>query len=146
KWLLLLLLISTSYLQSQNFIHGHVIDEHKNDLEGVSVYYKNTTHGVTTNKNGAFQIKYQSGGILVFQYLGYKSQEFLVNDKENWEIRLTPEIVHLNQVELNDVENPAYEIIKKAIAKREENKNKVNAYSASFYSRGLIEVKVDSSN
>lgn len=146
KRLLFLLLLSTTYLQAQNFIHGNVIDEHKNNLEGVSVYYKNTTYGVTTNEEGHFQIKHQSGGILVFQYLGYKSQEFLVDEKSDWKIQLEPEFIQITQVKLDGSEDPAYAIIRKAIAKREENKNRVNSYTASFYSRGLVDVKIDSNS
>lgn len=145
KCLLFLFLLTASYLHAQNFIHGNVKDEHKNNLEGVSVYYKNTTQGVTTNKEGDFQIKHQANGVLVFQYLGYKSQEYLVSEVQDWQIQLEPEFVQLIQVKLEDSEDPAYAIIRKAIAKREANKNRLTAYTASFYSRGLIDVKIDSS-
>ena len=144
KYLLFVFLLYASYLQAQSYIHGKVIDEHKTNLEGVSVYYKNTTHGVTTNKEGNFQIKKQPGSILVFQYLGYKSQEFLIDEQNDWEIQLEPEFVQLTQVKLDGSEDPAYAIIRRAIAKREENKNRLNSYTASFYSRGLIDVKIDS--
>jgi len=145
KYLLFVFLLIASYLQAQNYIHGNVTDEHKNNLEGVSIYYKNTTQGVSSNKEGNFQIELQADGILVFQYLGYKSQEFLVSEQENWQIQLEPEFVRLAQVELDGNEDPAYAIIRRAIAKREENKNRLTAYTASFYSRGLIDVMVDSS-
>src|SRR5690625_1072129 len=145
KYLLFVFLLIASYLQAQNYIHGNVTDEHKNNLEGVSIYYKNTTQGVSSNKEGNFQIELQADGILVFQYLGYKSQEFLVSEQENWQIQLEPEFVRLAQVELDGNEDPAYAIIRRSIAKREENKNRLTAYTASFYSRGLIDVMVDSS-
>lgn len=143
RWLLLLFLIFNSYLHAQSFIQGIVKDEQANNLEGVSVYYKNTTHGVTTNKNGNFQITRQPEGILVIQYLGYKSQEFLVSEQEDWQIQLEPESVHLRQVVLDSSDDSAYAIIRKAIAKREDNKNRLTSYTASFYSRGMVHAKVD---
>ena len=143
RWLLLLFLIFNSYLHAQSFIQGIVKDEQANNLEGVSVYYKNTTHGVTTNKNGNFQITRQPEGILVIQYLGYKSQEFLMSEQEDWQIQLEPESVHLRQVVLDSSDDSAYAIIRKAIAKREDNKNRLTSYTASFYSRGMVHAKVD---
>ena len=143
KWLFFLFLITSSYLHAQEFIQGNVKDEKANNLEGVSVYYKNTTQGVTTNKEGNFQITRQSQNVLVIQYLGYKSQEFLVSEQEDWQIQLEPESVHLRQVLLDSSEDPAYAIIRKAIAKREENKNRLTSYTASFYSRGMVHAKVD---
>ncbi|HLW14548.1 MAG TPA: DUF5686 family protein, partial [Flavobacteriaceae bacterium] len=143
KWLFFLFLITSSYLSAQSLIQGNVKDELANNLEGVSVYYKNTTQGVTTNKEGNFQITRQSQGILVIQYLGYKPQELLVSEQKDWQIRLEPESVHLRQVVLDSSEDPAYAIIRKAIAKREENKNRLSSYTASFYSRGMVHAKVD---
>lgn len=144
KWLVFLFLIFNSYLQAQSFIQGNIKDEKANSLLGVSVYYKNTTQGVTTNSNGDFQINRRPKDTLVIQYLGYKSQELIVDNHKHLEIQLEPESVHLSQVVLDSNEDPAYAIIRKAIAKRNENKNRILSYEASFYSRGIVEVKVDS--
>lgn len=143
KYLLFLFFILHSYLHAQSYIQGNIKDEQNNNLLGVSVYYKNSTHGVTTNTQGDFQIAYQEKDTLVFQYLGYKSQEYLLHHQEYLQIQLKPEAVHLTQVVLDNQEDPAYAIIRKAIAKREENKNRITAYQASFYSRGVVEAKAD---
>lgn len=142
--LLILFFLSNLYLFAQKTIQGSVTNEQANKLLGVSIYYKNTSQGVTTNKNGDFQINSRPKDTLVFQYLGYQSQEIVIANQNFLQIQLEPESIHLRQVILKSTEDPAYEIIRKAIARREENKNKLTAYQANFYSRGMVEVKIDS--
>lgn len=144
NWIFFLFFLSNCYVFAQDLVQGNVKDEQENSLLGVSIYYKNTTQGVTTNRNGDFQINRQPKDTLVIQYLGYKSQELLIADQKYLEIQLIPESVHLSQVVLESNEDPAYAIIRKAIAKRNENKNRIKSYEASFYSRGIVEAKIDS--
>lgn len=144
KWWLVIFFLSNCYLFAQEFVKGTITDEQANSLLGVSVYYKNTTQGVTTNSNGEFQINRRPKDTLVIQYLGFKSQEVVVATQKHLEVQLEPQSVQLNQVILESKEDPAYAIIRKAIAKRNDNKNRINSYEASFYSRGVVEAKVDS--
>src|SRR5699024_1550537 len=75
----------------------------------------------------------------VFQYLGFETVEkHIVVDEFPYTLDV---VLHekpntLDEVVLNAGENPANAIIRKAIAHRKENKAKIKAYTADFYSRG----------
>ena len=143
-WLLILFFTFGYLSQAQDFLKGTIVDDQDNKLQGVSVYYKNTTQGVTTNKEGQFQIKHLKDNTLIIKYLGFKTQELLITNQKDIHVILEPESVHLSEVTLDNKEDPAYAIIRKAIAKKSENKSRINDYKASFYSRGAIQFKADS--
>ncbi|MDR3061248.1 MAG: TonB-dependent receptor [Dysgonamonadaceae bacterium] len=62
-------------MQAQE-ISGTVIDEKNEPLPGVSVSVKGTKDGMPTGLNGKFSLNVtDANAVLVFQYLGYKTQE-----------------------------------------------------------------------
>ncbi|NGM61983.1 TonB-dependent receptor [Sphingobacterium sp. SGG-5] len=62
--------------QSTDPISGRVTDARTQEpLIGVSVYQKGTTNGTVTDVEGRFTLSAPADAILVFQYLGYTSQE-----------------------------------------------------------------------
>jgi len=68
--------------QSYN-MGGTVLDETGDGLPGVSVYLKNRASvGTATDVNGEFKIRAAGGDILVFTYLGYNNQEYLVSKED----------------------------------------------------------------
>ena len=78
----ILVIFCTVTLHAQNFtVNGVVSDGTANDpLPGVSVVVKNTNKGAQTDFNGNYQIdNVTQGSILVFSYIGYESQEIVVD-------------------------------------------------------------------
>lgn len=66
----------SAFAQTLN-LKGVVTDAETGEtLIGVSVVQKGTTNGVTTNIDGEYSINVTSGSIIVFNYLGYDTQEF----------------------------------------------------------------------
>lgn len=65
--------------QNENFfiVKGIVSDYLTNEkLTGVNVFMKGTTTGAVTNENGSYSLKVSDGRhILVFSFVGYKTQE-----------------------------------------------------------------------
>ncbi|MFA8436768.1 MAG: carboxypeptidase-like regulatory domain-containing protein [Marinifilaceae bacterium] len=64
-------------------------------LPGASVFWKNTNIGTATDPEGRFELKQTNqSGILIVQFVGYKTQEVKVNSHEGKEllIELTPSI------------------------------------------------------
>jgi len=63
-------------------VEGTVKDaEFGEPLPGVNVIVKNTTVGLSTDFDGNFSIgSVQSGQVLVFSYLGFKTQEIVLTD------------------------------------------------------------------
>jgi len=66
-------------LFGQNTVTGTVTDKTFNEpLLGASIVVKGTTNGTTTDFDGNYSIEAENGEILVFSYIGYKSQEIEV--------------------------------------------------------------------
>lgn len=83
--LLLMLLFSgfsTFSLQAQEQIKGTVLDVGGNPIPGVSILQKGTSNGVVTDFDGIYSMKIKKGQkILIFSYLGFKTQEVSIAGK-----------------------------------------------------------------
>ena len=144
--LLLSLLLLTLSLLSHAQIKGTITDAKNEPLPFVNVIIENTYKGTTTNDSGYYELNVIETKTynLIFQYLGYKTIKKTVRiDKFPFllDITLEEEKVSLDEVIINAEENPANIIIRKTIAKRKENLEKIKSYKADFYSRGLIKIK-----
>jgi len=67
-------------------------------IPGVTVKIKGTTSGVQTGTNGKFTISVPSGGVLVFTFVGYTTQERAVGTSSNLNVVLEPESKQLGEV------------------------------------------------
>jgi hypothetical protein len=82
--LLLVLLFGTIDAMAQGLVKGVVKDVAGNTLPGVSVYVKgNPQNGSVTDINGGFSIKASSKAVLVFSYVGMKTQEVNVGGRKD---------------------------------------------------------------
>ncbi|WP_299055426.1 SusC/RagA family TonB-linked outer membrane protein [uncultured Polaribacter sp.] len=84
--LLLALVVQISFAQ-QKTVSGTVSDE-SGELPGVSVIIKGTTKGAETDFDGKYTIKANSGDVLVFRYLGYKTVEKTVGTSNTVNVKL----------------------------------------------------------
>jgi TonB-linked SusC/RagA family outer membrane protein len=93
-WLLLATALSVIIPEgafSQQVFSGKVMDENKFPLAGVSVTIKGESKGAVTDEAGAFTLSIPgSGTVLVFSFLGYRSQEVKAVTK-NLQIQLLPD-------------------------------------------------------
>lgn len=142
-----LLLLNTLFLAStiSAQITGLVTDEKGEPLPFASIYVQGTSTGTTTNYDGEYELDLEPGTYqLVFQYVGYKQRTKKVKvaaDPIELNIKLPEEAVNLNTIEiLANAEDPAYAIIRKAIAKRKYYKNLVNTYSCDVYIKGNMKI------
>ncbi|WP_242084842.1 SusC/RagA family TonB-linked outer membrane protein [Aestuariivivens sediminis] len=96
--LLFILLIPLSVLGQEITVSGTVIDEEfKQPLPGVSVLVKDTTQGTVTNFDGKYELTVNKGDILVFSYIGMKSQELIAN-AATVNVVMQPDIAQLDEV------------------------------------------------
>lgn len=80
-------------------VDGKVNDEKGEGLPGVSVRLKGTQQGTLTNADGAFELEVtDKAAVLVFSFVGYKSQELAVGDRTNLVVSLVPDDKSLNEV------------------------------------------------
>ena len=127
-------------------VKGKVTDENGNPLAAVSIHIEDTYIGTTTNEAGEYylDIKKQGKLVIVFQYLGYKTQKIKhVFEKflKTLDVKMEEENIELNTVVIDVKNNPANEVIRNAIASKKENSEPTNNYKADFYSRGIFKIK-----
>ncbi|MBE0651135.1 MAG: TonB-dependent receptor [Bacteroidales bacterium] len=67
-------------------------------LPGVSVLLKGTTTGTVTDLNGHYSITVPKTGILVFSYVGFKSQEIIVGEQKVINVSLSSKSIGLNEL------------------------------------------------
>lgn len=83
----------------QKSISGVVYDADSGEtLPGVTVNIKGSNTGTVTDLDGSFEIKAESGSILVFSFVGYVSQEVIIKDQTSLSINMETDIASLEEV------------------------------------------------
>ena len=127
-------------------IRGKVLSKDNAPVPFVNIFIENTYIGTATNEYGNYELNYNIKGkvVLIFQYLGYKSQKHILDITSypyNFDVVMEEEDFQLQEVVLTNGENPANQIIKNAIASKKKNTEKTNRFEADFYSRGIFRAK-----
>jgi len=110
-------------LNAQNYqLHGQVVDENGEGLPFATIHEKNTTKGTTSNALGFYTLESNQAQLtVVFQYVGYKTQETRVDLvlAQQLNVQLEPDVLVLEELVVESgAEDPAYAIIRKAIDSR----------------------------
>lgn len=126
----------------QYSISGKITDAEGKPVPFTSIYLKNTTRGTSANDLGLYEFRVSSGTYdVVYRFVGYKEKvEHLTvgNSNLQHDVVLEKEIYQLKEVSVNGSgEDPAYAIIRKAIGKRKQYLNKLEAYSCDVYIKGV---------
>ena len=91
--------LQQSNSQQTKKVYGVVKDEAGETVIGANVWVKGTTTGVVTDIDGRYQITLNDPkAILVFSYLGMKTQEVAVGNKLEINIVLVPDAERLDEV------------------------------------------------
>jgi len=125
---ILLFSLSIGNLHAQ--LTGLISSNTNEPLPFASIYVQGTTKGTTSNEHGRYQFDLSPGDYkIVCQYVGYEQKVF--------DIKITGESVQLTEVVIKaNAEDPAYPIIRKAIAKRNYYKELVQSYECNVYIKG----------
>ena len=139
KILFLYLLLGSTALLGQ--LSGVVVDENDQPMPYVSIYVKGASVGTTTNAQGEYLLKLTSGNYqIVYQFVGYQSVErdIIYNGAPlRIDVTLLPQALLLDEVVVAaDAEDPAYRVIRAAIAKRKFHLNQVQKYACDVYVKG----------
>ena len=98
-FLLFLFQLSFFYVAAQTNITGKVTDIKGVPLQGVTIKIKNKTGGVGTDVNGNFKLKAETGNVLVFSSVGFKTFEYNVaSDRNDITISLAEDVSNLDEV------------------------------------------------
>ncbi len=122
-------------------IRGSIVSDKGEPLPYVGIFVKTSHSNTSSNLDGKFETKVPPGIYeLVIQCLGYQTERETVTVKDDWldlNIVLKSAVYTLGEVriKLKD-EDPAYAIMRKAIAMAKFYKYQVQEYSAKSYIKG----------
>ncbi len=92
-------MIGNEKQQVGNTVNGNVTDDMREPLPGVTVFIKGSSSGTITDVDGNFSIlNVKSTDILVFSFIGMKTQEVLVGNKTIFSIQLESGDISLEEV------------------------------------------------
>jgi hypothetical protein len=137
--------VVNAYAQ-QTGVKGYIKSEDGGPLSYATIFVKQLGTGTTANEEGYFEIPLKPARYdLVFQHLGRKTEVRVVqieNDYQTLDIKLKSQDIILKEVTIGeDQEDPAYTIMRKAIAKANYHRNVVDFYSAKVYIKGSAKLK-----
>ncbi len=123
-------------------ISGKVTDSEGSPLPFLTVFVEGTTNGTTTNSNGDYFLNLPNGKYtLVYRFVGFKTLKKVVDLGTGnliLNIQMEEEVMQLKEISISaNAENPAYEMIRQAQAKREFYEKQLKEYSCNVYIKGL---------
>jgi len=143
----ILVIIFCLEVTAQQFtIKGTIKDLQTNQtLAYANIRVAETSMGTAANLEGNYELKIKEGSyILIATYIGYYSDTLLVNLSENisdLNFRLKKAEVLLPEVVVLPGENPAIEIIRKAIARKNKMNLKLLNYEFEAYTKGIVKTE-----
>ena len=136
-------LLSFTNLKAQ-VISGKITDEQNLPVPYATIFVSETREGTTSNVDGHFQLQLQKGNYhLTIRSMGYLQKN--VNVELNTDSLFLPVILQVQEFELHEIkvfpgdEDPAYFIIRKAIAKAPYYREKIKHYEADLYIKANFE-------
>ncbi len=131
---------------SYSQIKGNITSANGEGIPFVSITIENTYNGTTSNELGQYELNVKKPGTytVIFQSIGYKTKKVPVDAKSFphvLNIVMADENYELKELTISNTEDPAYEVIRQAIANKKENSAKTGRFEADFYSKGIFRVK-----
>ena len=126
-------------------LSGLVTDNNGNALPFSSILVKGTSLGTSANNMGRYFINLEPGTyIIICQHIGYARAEKTITftgEEQTLNFQLTRQELVLNEVIIKKGEDPAYEIIRKAIKKRKEYLTETEQFSCEVYIKGQFSLR-----
>src|SRR5690606_31699277 len=80
-------------------VTGQVVDQDGSPLIGVNVLVDGTNKGTATDVDGRFVLEdVNENATLIFSYIGYQTQEFVLNGRSNISITMVEDLQTLDEV------------------------------------------------
>ncbi len=132
-------------LLSAQTLKGKVTDNEGNPIPNATVYFRETAQGIMIDDRGEFQTTLKEGNYTCeFSSLGYERKTLpIVIDKPivSISIELDKKTYALKEVIISSKrEDPAYAIMRQAIAMAPFYLHQVNTYEAEVYMKGTVKV------
>ena len=126
---------------SASGVRGNIRDENGAALPNATIFVRETGSGAVSNPQGEYEIRLDPGTYeLSFQFLGYRTETRTVQVRSEWvsldiQLALQPIELRMSGINLNG-EDPAYTVLRKAIAKAGYHRQQVERYEARIYIKG----------
>lgn len=138
-------LLGVTFVSFGQGIRGKVMDGQGEPLPYATIYLPSLNLGASTNDQGSFEIRLPQGQHIVqVQYVGYEKVQKQVQIKSNWvelDFELAEQTLVLGELQIRSRdEDPAYTIMRKAIAKRKYHLLQYDAYEVKVYIKGTGEL------
>ena len=140
---LLALLFCSCLVHSMNAegIRGRITNERGEAVPFANVYIQQLSTGTTSNMEGNYELKLPDGKWeILFQYLGYQTQTMVLTIGQTFQevnVQLMTQHYRIPEVKvLASGENPAYHIMRRAIALGPYYQKQVSKYSCKVYLKG----------
>lgn len=136
--------LSVNLLNAQ--LTGVIKSTEGETLPYATVYVQGTSSGTVSNAEGQYELELKETGsyTVTFQYVGYQkfSHTFVYDGKPiTFDVTLKHDTSLVREIIISaNREDPAYEIIRKAIQKRSYYKNQVASYEADLYVKGVVKM------
>ncbi|TLU98868.1 DUF5686 and carboxypeptidase regulatory-like domain-containing protein [Dyadobacter luticola] len=142
---LLSLLFSAGSSFAQTGVKGTIKTTKGEPLPFAAIIVKGTEISTISNEEGKYQLDLKPGyHEVIFQYLGFKTgmKAFTIENKmETFDLTMEEQALNLGEVRIGSKEeDPAYTIMRRAIAKSRYHLLQVDGYTAKVYSKSSIVV------
>lgn len=85
--------------QESFLLSGTVSSERENiPLAGVNVFIKGTDRGTVTNFDGNYEIDVVKGDVLQFTYLGFNTEEIIINEQQTLDVAMSENMEQLDEL------------------------------------------------
>ena len=144
----LLLFLGTMNTHAQDrsiLFEGKVVDSLSNQaLVFVNLQIEGSKLGTSSNLDGEFQLKVKIGDKVKFSYVGFEDKVIVIREEtmRNQVIKLSEKNVLLNEFVVKPGVNPAWRIIRNALANRyRNNPNAYDSYQYTSYNKSIVHFK-----
>jgi hypothetical protein len=146
RFILLLIFAATAVSSYAGGIRGTIKAEDGTPLAYATIYVRQTETGAASDLQGRYEVSLPPGTYdILWQYLGYESIQKKVEVTNDWttiDITLKTHVVVLPNVTVKaGKEDPAYTIMRKAIAKAKYHTQQLDSYTARVYIKGKGQLK-----
>ncbi len=137
---LLLFLLTCTHFVFSGGIRGKVSTQKKEPLPFAGIFVKGTSTGTVSNEDGVFELALAPGRYeIVFQFLGFKAETRAVVIAEKFlevNVELEEQPLNLSTVTIGrDKEDPAYTVMRRAIAKARFHELQLRGFTANAYTK-----------
>ncbi len=125
-------------------IKGKITGENSKILPFATIYIVEKQSGIASNDDGTYAIRLEKGDYtLRFQYVGYETQtkHISISENQTLNIQLKQATTQLKEVTVfANAEDPAYNIIRKAMAKAPYYANQLPTFTSNVYIKGNLRI------